>query len=442
MCKLNSKLPKDHSNRACVNFGKVQNKLDNQVLTANRLSTQFASAGNRLLWQMPLLCVLQRDSRLASGSQLHEDTDMDLTGSSPDLWLESDDMITHGHGILASVAFIPPTTGSSPNHTKDLLGHTPLDSRLDIYRRTSFAIQRMLQLISETELDFNEADDSAQCEFPLRFTWCHGFPASHIAYLNGDRSAALNLWREIHPPHQEVDVAGRTLIHIAVAARDVGFVNQLLEQDSSYVATTSFDALEQTPLKIAALLDEHHIFCDLLMANQELTIDKEILKLVVISGSMAVLNFSLRYEYIPAPLGPYVRDALEHNQFEVAAKLEPYIYGAETYDKDEIEELAAIAQSKDQDGLGTRLRQSSPVNATVSQGFDALRRIGSQLRRTRATGMDPSSATPSVLAQSPTSAEWNEDFNMTFANMQSNMPTQYPVSGAQAPFESSQRNWE
>lgn len=89
----------------------------------------------------------------------------------------------------------------------------------DYYKSTENAIRHLMDLIPRTDA---KEELSFRCDEVV-----DGFPASHIAYLNGDKEAALSLWAEsIARSGSNVDILGRTFPQLVAEAGDA----ELLER--------------------------------------------------------------------------------------------------------------------------------------------------------------------------------------------------------------------
>lgn len=183
----------------------------------------------------------------------------------------------------------------------------------------------------------------------------NGFPATHIAYQNGDIKAMLKLWKHRPESRQYRDVLGRELPHFLVEANDMNTLGQLLKEDEVAVTRTGIDGRGLSLLALAAVAGELDIFNQLmhrhvagLMTND---CSQFLLDLALVGGEKSIVEYIIPKErnYIFIVQPPYERatkKCIELGRADLAECFTRWLDQECWSDPDAIHELAELAKRK------------------------------------------------------------------------------------------------
>lgn len=139
-----------------------------------------------------------------------------------------------------------------------------------------------------------------------------GFPPCHIAYMHGNESAALQLWNR-----SEVDMLGRTLLHLVAYASDAQMLRRLLKHDRRAAQDTKADIFGLSPLAIAACQGDLSCFSLLWQYEADRSAldfsKRSVLALAVRNGGFRVVSCILQSGDIPRSPRHELLEAVQSN---------------------------------------------------------------------------------------------------------------------------------
>lgn len=193
----------------------------------------------------------------------------------------------------------------------------------------------------------------------------NGFPASHIAYLNGDRPVALKLWRReiesrlVSPgiafTDHNIDLINRTLPQLVAETGDFMFLREIAECDKDAVRYAHHDRRGLSLLALAICapqgLDSGHLSFLLEHRLSPLSrhpgIEPTIIDLALLSRNKDIVSLILQQRISCESYEMYVEKAIELGEAYIAHLFVPWLCEAVRSSKTTVERLTSLVVKKD-----------------------------------------------------------------------------------------------
>lgn len=242
-------------------------------------------------------------------------------------------------GVIAwGVSYIPQACGLS-------IQQSPwnLATRIESYRKVESNFGDLLQL---------SYFSSPQSDPSLMLIQL-GIPASTIAYLNGDKQAAFELWKHAT---SALDFLGRTLTHIVVEENDLGFLQQMASFDVRALDSGP-DMRGFTPLAIATYAGCESCFDLMLWIHQRIQLEKygiiftpgdvefSWLDLAFSSGSAHIVSQIVNIKYALPPYQRYFEIAIQMGRADLTIPMQQWLDRC-TISGEELRTLQQMAENK------------------------------------------------------------------------------------------------
>lgn len=216
-------------------------------------------------------------------------------------------------------------------------------------------VQGHLSLIQN--FHFNSGYDTSLMSIPKALDLVNPFPACHIAYWNGDRQTAVDLWKEAYPLGQS-DLFGRTFAHIAVEAGDLQTLSDIgaAFEDDEAIRFAGTDVRGRSLLAIAAAKGYQDAFAICIQRHADtlpymISTGESLLEIAAKNGNKAILSMLLRYNIIHPPYLVVLRNLIEAGYHDTICEFLPVweiCIGHEVSQaRDKVIDLAFLAQSHD-----------------------------------------------------------------------------------------------
>lgn len=341
-------------------YAKGQDLLDESVEAEDDSATDNTIA-------YVLLCQLEEQCYAASTRQAKPDHFIIQEDFSSKTWTAIDRHLPWLGGVLSCVAYIPVTGSLRPRAfpRRDL--NLPLGERLDRYRHAASLTKQALDVLCTDVSSTQYQDDLDESHVWFRGK---GFPAAHIAFMNGDVDVALSLSADGTDHPQEKDVLGRSLAHLAVVAEDLNFLRSLSKTDTLSLNVEK-DSLGLSLEGTAATMNEYTTFVVLQSLLGLRSIDYTVLERAVVAGNLQIVSHILSSRLGRPPYTHHVQQALTHGYPQIAELFISHL----TYDfhtSDDIERLEKVARDHNCDAIAAQLNNIGLVRAS---SFDALEDI-------------------------------------------------------------------
>ncbi|KAJ9652478.1 hypothetical protein H2198_008263 [Neophaeococcomyces mojaviensis] len=217
----------------------------------------------------------------------------------------------------------------------------PLRQRMEEYRKAEFNIRHLLQ----NQFFCLAADIGPFVDIN------NGLPASHIAYLNGDKEAALELWKA---SRWGTDLLGRTFPHIVAEEGDLDVLHIIQNYDVFTLKNSRPDIRGLTVLAIVICMGHVECFDFLvqfqpprnLATSDPSGIELSLLDLALASGVQHIVEEVVRLGYVLPPYTIHVLRTIELERAELASCLLPSLFQSCWSGQREIDELAMLARQK------------------------------------------------------------------------------------------------
>lgn len=294
-------------------------------------------------------------------------------GVRPEYLMSLDTVLSDRVGLFSCVAFM--STRSKPeifrraNHRCHLV---TLDQRIHSYAGCASDVQMVLTMILGDNLSATEDSITVGCT-----QTCH-FPAAHIAWLNGDHDAALELWRTSETRNLDVDIAGTTLAHLAVADQNLNALRDMHKHDSHALDISTKDHMSLSLLRTATIMDDRFSVSLLLDCGALTENMLELFDLAVNVGSATVISHLLGTRLVHPPFTEHIRKAILNRHIEVAQALLPHLRLLEHHPRQDIIMLATLAEENGYHALASDLQIIDQGLATPQQALEDLAAIQSQ----------------------------------------------------------------
>lgn len=224
-------------------------------------------------------------------------------------------------------------------------------ARIRDYRKTEGNIQHLLE-----QSPFNMLHPE-----PYSVRVSHGIPACQIAYLNGDKVAAFELWTQ-NP--SAVDFLGRTLAHIVVENCDPDFLREMANSNIQALDCRC-DARGMTLLAIAVYSGCNSCF-DIMREVHGIVRPEEIryrwlesygvvqpqqigfrwLDLALASGSAHIVSKVLDLNLTPPPYQRAIRIAIQLGRADFTELMIQWVFDHCKSSKEEVQKLRQLAEEK------------------------------------------------------------------------------------------------
>jgi len=288
-------------------------------------------------------------------------------GVRPEILISLDTMLSDRAGLFSCVAFM--SMRPKPEvfrRANDRPHHEPLDQRVHRYTECASDVQIVLTCIPGDEPSATE-DSTTEGSTQT----CH-FPAAHIAWLNGDQDAALELWRRSGTRNLDVDIAGTTLAHLAVTDRNLNALRDMHKHDPQALSISTRDRLCLSLLRTATIMDDRFSVSLLLGCGAKTDNMQELFDLAVNVGSSTVIGPLLETRLVQPPFTEHVRKAILGRHIDVAQALLQHLTLLEHHTCEGINMLAALAEKNDYHELAFDLRSIEQDFATRHMGLEDL----------------------------------------------------------------------
>ncbi|KAK5077662.1 hypothetical protein LTR70_009542 [Exophiala xenobiotica] len=244
--------------------------------------------------------------------------------------------------------------------------HIPLDQRIHSYVGCASDIQIVLTCIPG---DKPSATDAGATEGSTQTCY---FPAAHIAWLNGDQDAALELWRTSETHNLDVDIAGTTLAHLAVADQNLNALRDMHKHDPQALSISVKDRLCLSLLRTATIMDDRFSVSLLLGCGAKTDNMQELFDLAVNVGSSTVISPLLETRLVQPPFTEHARKAILDRRVDVAQALLQHLTLLEHHTREDINMLAALAEGNYYHELASNLRGIEQDFATRQMALEDL----------------------------------------------------------------------
>ncbi|KAK5939262.1 hypothetical protein PMZ80_008565 [Knufia obscura] len=240
-------------------------------------------------------------------------------------------------------------------------------------------------------------------------TFTRIFPAAHIAYCNGEKGIAFELWEK---SPTDIDMFGRTFVDLLVLAGDAKSLSDManLEQGQGLLETPLTNSLGLQPLDTIVVLDDELCFMvlhdhqmrgrnygDLLSlaaTSDSLSTFKHIVEkwrlgyflfseshwrstahTAVEAGSLSIVRHMVDKTLIAAPYSRLVATSIQHNQEEIARYFLQGLRRQTWHYPQEIQELVRQADQQGLKELAIELRSLSMILPTKEDALQDLNSI-------------------------------------------------------------------
>lgn len=351
--------------QARTQISNYQDKLHTRAKDIFKVKTQ--DVGNRtktisvtdlLLRQLEGQCHTASQRQASSVHQvLTEDFD-------PDNWITTQHHLPMLEGVLACVAYLPVTVSSRPEDIARQDFNSCISDRVARYKRAA-DLARILLVSLRT--DEGLADGLVWPNDLQRQAFYAGFPASHIALLNGDENAALSLWAQ-DLGAKSVDPLGRSLAHLAVMSGNTIFLRKLWQIDGSLQVQN--DSLDLSLEATATILNDNLTFVVL----QELIgpkSDSRVLALAVDIGNLTIIKTIVDNRLGRPPFTGLVNQAIQCDQREIVEIFLPHLE-MHPHTQNDIDCLVDVARQYGCVEIAAMLIGLRPVRPTFQHALEDI----------------------------------------------------------------------
>lgn len=150
-----------------------------------------------------------------------------------------------------------------------------------------------------------------------------GFPASHIAYYNGEKQVARELWRKTVGSDQETDMFGRTFAHVVLEAKDMNMLTEISSHDPTAFPNAGIDVEGRSLLHLAAGHKDLDTFAICAARGVDPGSRSRLPDLSMMVDGAAIVNFVRRLGLALPSVFTAMKDALLNGQVDERGQLPP-----------------------------------------------------------------------------------------------------------------------
>jgi len=197
------------------------------------------------------------------------------------------------------------------------------------------------------------------------------FPAAHIALLNNDPEAAIEIWRRT-PHHQDLDITGASLAHLALRDDRPDLLVQMWQHNPQSLHEIGEDDLGLNLMKTAIVLDSPYCLSILHASHVKTNSPRDLFALAVVVNSPKVLIPLLETKQILPPFTAAIMKAIVAGNIEVAQALRPNLTLSEHHSFEDILMLANFAENCGYHEFASNIRGTEQGFATSSMAIEDI----------------------------------------------------------------------
>lgn len=245
-----------------------------------------------------------------------------------------------------------------------------LPQRCKRYENAQYVIGSVLGNIPLEEPNLPLALEPLEQSHSCRSALLQGFPGSHIAYLNRDHEAAIYLWTNSGFGNHPRDILGRTLTHLGVATNSLDILTKIAQDlPGEPIANLAQDAFGLSPHDITVILDNTNTFNHLQGQLTKHELAPHVLNLAIDADSSSIIAHVLKVQLVQPPFGDLMRRAIECGSIKTADIFMPSLQIRELTSRNDVLELAVLAENKGLHDLAVQLRGIYPAFTSPEEGL-------------------------------------------------------------------------
>lgn len=216
-----------------------------------------------------------------------------------------------------------------------------LYQRIERYRKTDWNVKHFLQSrCIEMALAF-------VAEFSAVVQLNSHFPACHIAYWNGDKQAAFELWKQTPC---DIDILGRTFAHIVAEAGDLRMMQEVYAICPGALRHAGADLRGLTVFALTIARGSPECCNFMLEIRPDVPSDTaagpRLLDLALASGNKKIVDRLIEFNFASPPFTQNMVKAIELGRADLGSSFLPWLNRAPYASQSEIQNLARLAATK------------------------------------------------------------------------------------------------